>query len=188
MAIYNKTELYFFKFPNTFFEKDEIEIFDEEPDGDSIIVLYLKLITLATNKNGYLCKIISGEMIPYTTEDLCRKTNTPIDDFKRRLKKLKEVGLVELKDGILYIEEALNYTNQTVSAKKKQEQRKKKKDNCPLECPPDIEIEKEKEEEIDIRNKKKEEREKIIEEEQEEEKEKEIDYTNIDNLLNYYSH
>ena len=25
MAIYNKTELYFFKFPSTFFEKDEIE-------------------------------------------------------------------------------------------------------------------------------------------------------------------
>ena len=184
MATYNKTELYFFKFPNTFFDKDEIEYLEEQPDGANIIILYLKLITLATNKNGYLCRIISGEMIPYTTEDLCKRTKTATNDFKKRLKILKEVGLVELKDNMLYIEEALNYTNQTVGAMKKQEQRKKKKDNCPLECPPDIEIEKE--EEIDIRNKKKEEREKIIEEEQEEEKE--IDYTNIDNLLNYYSH
>ena len=58
MSIYNKTEL--FKFPNIFFDKDEIEIFEGDPEGNSIIVLYLKLITLATNKNGYLCKIISG--------------------------------------------------------------------------------------------------------------------------------
>lgn len=126
MAIYNKIELYFFKFPNTFFDKDEIEIFEGDPKGNSIIDLYLKLITLATNKNGYLCKIISGGMIPYTTEELSRKTNTSMSDFKKRLKKLKEVGLVELKDNMLYIEEALKYTNQTVSAKKKQKQKKEK--------------------------------------------------------------
>ena len=164
MAIYNKTELYFFKFPNTFFDKDEIELFEDDPEGDSVIILYLKLITLATNKNGYLCKIIAGEVIPYTTEELCRKTNTSLDDFQRRLRKLKNVGLVVIKDDMLFIEEALNYTNQTVGAKKKQEQRKKKKDKCPPNCPPDIDIEKEieidkeieKEKEIDKRNKKKE--------------------------------
>ncbi len=158
MAIYNKTELYFFKFPNTFFDKDEIELFEDDPEGDSVIILYLKLITLATNKNGYLCKIISGELIPYTTEELCRKTNTSLDDFQRRVKKLKNVGLVELKDDMLYIEEALNYTNQTVGAQKKQKQRKRKKDKCPPNCPPDIETEEEieKEKEIDKRNKRKE--------------------------------
>lgn len=90
MAIYNKTELYFFKVTNTFFDKDEIEIIEQDSDGDSIIVLYLKLITISTNKNGYLCKIISGEMIPYTTEELCKKTDTSISDFKRRLKNLKK--------------------------------------------------------------------------------------------------
>ena len=111
MAIYNKTELYFFKFPNTFFDKDEIELFEDDIEGDSVIVLYLKLITLATNKNGYLCKIIAGEVIPYTTEELCRKTNTSLDDFQRRLKKLKNVGLIVIKDDMLFIEEALNYTN-----------------------------------------------------------------------------
>lgn len=93
-------------------------------------------------------------MIPYTIEELSRKTNTSMSDIKRRLKKLKEMGLVELKDNMLYIEEALNYTNQTVSAKKKQKQRKKKKDKSSL----DIEEEKE----IEKRNKKIEEREKSL--------------------------
>ena len=73
------------------------------------------------------------------------------------MKKLKNVGLVDLIDDMLYIEEALNYTNQTVGAKKKQEQRKRKKDKSPPNCPPDIDTEKEieKEKEIDKRNKKK---------------------------------
>lgn len=184
MANYNKTELYFFKFPNTFFDKDEIEYLEEQPDGASIIILYLKLITLATNKNGYLCRIISGEMLPYTMEDLQKRTETPVDDFGRRFKALIDVGLIEFKDNMFFIEEALNYTNQTVGALKKQEQRRRK-DNCPPECPPDIEIEKE--EEIEIRDKKKDKREKSIEKEMEIEEEEETDYTNVDSLLNYYS-
>ncbi len=38
MAIYNKTELYFIKFPNIFFDKDEIEIFKGDSKGNSIII------------------------------------------------------------------------------------------------------------------------------------------------------
>lgn len=150
MAIYNKTELYFFKFPSTFFEKDEIETIenDSDSDGDSIIVLYLKLINLAINKGGYLGKIILGELIPYTAQELCKKTNIQLEDFERRLKKLIDVGLVEIKDNMFYIEEALNFTNQTVGAKKKEEQRKNREDNCP----PDIDKEQELEKDIETRN------------------------------------
>lgn len=161
MAKYNKTQMSFFKFPNTFFDTDEIEEIEADPDGDSIIVLYLKLIALATNKMGYLCKIIAGELIPYTTEELAHKTSNDIDDFKRRLLKLKNVGLIELKDNMLFIEEALNYTNQSVSANKKEKQRRGK--NSPPSCPPDKDIELDEELEledrdknIDIREKKKE--------------------------------
>lgn len=87
-----------------------------------------------------------------------------------------------LKDDMLYIEESLNYTNQTVGAKKKQEQRKKKKDKSPLECLPDID--KEIEEEKKIRNKRKEERGKSLDLELQPEE----DNIDFDSLLNYYSH
>ncbi len=56
--------------------------------------------------------------------------------------RLREVGLIELKDNMIFIEEALNYTNQTVGAEKKEKQRKKKKEkdkNKEDNCPPDIE-------------------------------------------------
>ena len=44
MAKYNKSQLYFFKFPNTFFDSDEIEDILKDDDGPSIVILYLKLI------------------------------------------------------------------------------------------------------------------------------------------------
>lgn len=142
MANYNKTQMYFFKFPNTFFDKDEIEELLSDFDGANTVILYLRLITLATNKEGYLCKLIAGELKPYSVEELSRKTNTDIDDLKNRMTRLREVGLIELKDNMIFIEEALNYTNQTVGAEKKEKQRKKKKEkdkNKEDNCPPDIE-------------------------------------------------
>lgn len=78
---------------------------------------------------------------------------------------------------MLYIEEALDYTNQTVGARKKQIQRKKKVDKCP----PDIDIEKE--EEKEIRKNKKEEREKSLDLELQPEE----DNKRIDDILDYYS-
>ena len=46
MAKYNKSQLYFFKFPNTFFDSDEIEDILKDNDGPSIVILYLKLILI----------------------------------------------------------------------------------------------------------------------------------------------
>ena len=82
MAKYNKSQLYFFKFPNTFFDSDEIEDILKDNDGPSIVILYLKLILLATNKMGYLGRIIAGELKPYTTEEL-----EMIDKFSEITKK-----------------------------------------------------------------------------------------------------
>lgn len=140
MAKYNKNELYFFKFPDDFFESDEIEELLSDYDGDSTVILYLKLILLAVNKHGYLAKIIAGELKPYSVDELCRKTHTEEEDFKKKLKRLKEVGLIELKDDILFIEQALKYTNQTVGAFKKELQRKDEDVYCPPNCPPELDI------------------------------------------------
>lgn len=138
MAIYNKSDLYFFKFPEKFFESDEIEEIENGEDGDGTIILYLKLILLAVNKMGYLAKIIKGELIPYSPSELCKKTKNSEDELERRMLRLKNVGLIEMKDNILFIEEALKYTNQTVGAFKKSLQRKDDEEICPPNCPPDL--------------------------------------------------
>ena len=160
MAKYNKTQMYFFKFPESFFDTDEIEELSYDVDGDSIIILYLKLITIAMNKCGYLCKIISGELKPYSVGELAKKTKTDELFLKEGIQRLNKIGLIELKDSMLYIQEALNYTNQTVSAKKKQNQRNNNKvDKCPLNCPPDRDNRNQnldnRNQKLDIRNKEK---------------------------------
>ena len=101
----------------------EIEDILSDYDGPSIVIFYLKLILLATNKMGYLCKIIAGELKSYSPEELCKKTDTDMEDLKRWTKRLNDVGLLELKDDMIFIEDALKYTNQTVGAFKKQLQR-----------------------------------------------------------------
>lgn len=150
MAKYNKNELYFFKFPNNFFERDEVEEILCESDGASIIVFYLRLLLLAVNKMGYLCKIISGELKPYSIIELCKKTDTDIEEFKNWTKRLNELGLIELKNDMIFIEDALKYTNQTIGAFKKQLQRNSE-DICPPNCPPEKDI---RNKNIDIRNQK----------------------------------
>ena len=154
MAKYNKSQLYFFKFPNNFFESDEIEDILSDYDGPSIVIFYLKLILLATNKMGYLCKIIAGELKSYSPEELCKKTDTDMEDLKRWTKRLNDVGLLELKDDMIFIEDALKYTNQTVGAFKKQLQRNSE-DICPPNCPPEEDI---RNQNLDIRNKNQEKR------------------------------
>ena len=97
MAKYNKSQLYFFKFPKTFFDSDEIEDILKDDDGPSIVILYLKLILLATNKMGYLGRIIAGELKPYTTEELYKKTDTSKENFIKWTKKIKRCRTFRIK-------------------------------------------------------------------------------------------
>ena len=68
--------------------------------------------------------------------------------------RINEVELLELKDKMLFIEDALNYTNQTVGAFKKQLQRNNE-EICPPNCPPEEDI---RNQNLDIRNKNQEKR------------------------------
>lgn len=59
------------------------------------------------------------------------------------------MGLLELRDDMIFIEDALKYTNQTVGAFKKQLQRNSE-EICPPICPPEEDI---RNQNLDIRNK-----------------------------------
>lgn len=85
---------------------------------------------------GYLGRIIDEKLKPYTTEELYKKTDTSKENFIKWTKKLNDAGLLELKDKMLFIEDALNYTNKTVGAFKKQLQRNNE-EICPPNCPPE---------------------------------------------------
>lgn len=148
MANYNKSKLYFFKLPSSFFKRDEIEWLKTQNNGYKVIVIYQELIFETINKDGILARRIGDEIKAYSTEEIARLINEDIVDVENSLNILYKIGFIDIKESdeenpIYYIEESMDLTNQSISARKKELQRKGKT------CPPDIELD----EEVDNRDK-----------------------------------
>ena len=147
MSKYNKSKLYFYMLNDKFFERDEVEWLQNQDNGYRIIVIYLKLIFKCINKNGILCRTIGDETEAYSTSDIAKLIGEPEDiviDALEKLIKLKFI--IQLEDDTYFIEDALDLTNQSVSARKKQLQRRGNN------CPPYIEIDKDEEKDIELIN------------------------------------
>ena len=147
MAKYNKTQLYFYKLPASFFERDEVEWLKTQYDGHKKIIVYLELIFKTINKNGVLGRVIGDKIMPYSTSDLARLINEDEELVEETLNDFVDIGFItKREDGTYFLEDALDLTNQSVSARKKEIQRRENS------CPPDIDKEKDEEKEIDNRN------------------------------------
>ena len=145
MAKYNKSKLYFYKLPDSFFERDEIEWFKTQDNGHKKIVVYLELIFRTINKNGILGRIIGDNLFTYSISDLARLVYEDEELVEEELIDFIDIGfIIKREDGTYFIEDALDLTNQSVSARKKELQRRDKS------CPP--EKEKEEEKELDNRD------------------------------------
>lgn len=143
MSQYNKEKLYFTKTPINFYYRDNIQWLISQENGYEIIFLYNQLIGLTANKNGYLRKDLGELTEPYSVEDISKITMHDLSIVVKGIELLEKIGMIEKHNDQYFIPEALEMTNQTVSAYKKQLQRKA--DKCPPNCPPDIDIEIEKE-------------------------------------------
>lgn len=142
MSEYRSDLLYFLKLYDSFINGDVIKWVEKQEDGDTIIVLLLRLMLIAKNRKGKLARIVGNMEDPYTIKELAIETNKSEEIVVKGLETLMKAGLVEKEDDIYTIPRALEFTNQTtVGAIKKQEYRRQKADNCLT----DIEEEKDKE-------------------------------------------
>lgn len=152
---------YWLKLNENFFEREEIRIIENMPNGKDYIIFYMKLLLKTVSTEG---KLIFRDVIPYTPEMLSSITNTDVDTVRVATDLFVKLGLMEIwDDGTLFMVEVQNMVgSETGWAKKKRIQRDKK-DNVPIkednvpklsgECPTDIDIEidieKEKEKDIE---------------------------------------
>ena len=76
------------------FDDEKIKIIQAMPDGDAILVIWIKLITLAgkTNDGGY---IYISDNIPYTEEMLSIIMNKPIMTVKLAMETFAKLKMVE---------------------------------------------------------------------------------------------
>lgn len=84
------------------FDNRKIRQIEIMPEGDSILVIWFKLICLAgsINDNGmiYLTKDI-----PYTEEMLANQFNRPLNTVRMALKVFEQFGMIEIEDNFLYL-------------------------------------------------------------------------------------
>lgn len=76
------------------FDDEKIKIIQSMPEGDSLLVVWIRLITLAgkTNDGGY---IYIAEDMPYTDEMLSVIINKPLNIIRLALDTFNKLGMIE---------------------------------------------------------------------------------------------
>ncbi len=168
-------EVKWIKLSSKIFDNTKIRQIETLPDGDTIIVIWVKLLCLAgnINDNGF---IYFTKEIPYTEQMLATQFNRPLATVQFAIKVFEQYGMIEVIDNILYISNWEKYQSvdrlseireynriakQKSRAKQKllQSQNVNDKSMTSQRCQDtdiDIDIEKDKEVDKDIKDKKKE--------------------------------
>lgn len=81
------------KITTNMFDDEKIDFIESLPEADSILIIWIKLLTLAgkCNAGGF---IFLTEKIPYTEEMLTHKFNRPLNTVKLALRTLTELEMI----------------------------------------------------------------------------------------------
>ena len=96
-------EVKWIKITTNMFEDEKIDFIESLPEADAILIIWIKLLTLAgkCNANGF---IFLTENIPYTPEMLSHRFRRPLNTVKLALDTLNKLEMVQLsEDGFLKI-------------------------------------------------------------------------------------
>jgi len=79
------------------FEDEKIRLIEQMPDADTILVIWVKLLSQAgkTNSSGY---IFLSENIPYTDEMLATIFNRPVSTVRLALNTFVQFGMISIDD------------------------------------------------------------------------------------------
>ena len=97
------TEVKWIKLLTGMFDDEKIKLIENIPEADMILIIWIKLLTLAGKKNvnGY---IFLTENIPYTDEMLATIFNRPLNTIRLALETFKKFGMISFDENeIMYI-------------------------------------------------------------------------------------
>lgn len=91
-------EIKWIKLTTTMFEDEKIDFIESLPESDSILVIWIKLLTLAgkCNMKGY---IFLTENIPYNEEMLAHKFRRPLNIVRLAFETFRKLGMIEIDEG-----------------------------------------------------------------------------------------
>lgn len=107
------------------FDNRKIKQIESMPDGDSLLIIWVKLLCLAGNVNdgGY---IYLTKEIPYTDEMLATQFNRPLQNIRLALQTFKQFGMVEIVDNMIYLSSWQKYQNTDKLAEIREQNRLRK--------------------------------------------------------------
>lgn len=95
-------EVKWIKLVTDLFDNRKIKQIEVLPDGDAIIVIWMKLLCLAGNINDRGYVYFTNE-IPYTDQMLSTQFNRPLTTIQLALKTFEQFGMIEIIDDMLRI-------------------------------------------------------------------------------------
>lgn len=96
-------EIKWIKLTVNMFDDEKIRLIQAMPEADAIIIIWIRLLTLAgkTNSNG---QIYITENMPYNEEMLATLFNKPVNTIRLAIETLRNFGMIDVfKDGILIV-------------------------------------------------------------------------------------
>lgn len=95
-------EIKWIKITVDMFDNEKIKLIESMPDADSILIIWVKLLTYAgkVNSSGY---IMLTEKIPMNEEHLATIFNRPLNTIRYAIQIFEEFGMVEKEGGVLRI-------------------------------------------------------------------------------------
>lgn len=104
------TEVKWIKIVTDIFDNRKIKQIEALPEGDTIIVIWFKILCLAgiINDNG---NIYITKEIPYTNETLATQFNRPLTTIQLAMRTFQNFGMIEIVDDILKVSNWENYQN-----------------------------------------------------------------------------
>lgn len=90
------------KITTNIFDDEKIKIIDSMPDHDAILVIWIKLLTLAGKCNKSGCLEIADSM-PYTDEMLAAVFNRPLQTIRMSLSVFESLGMIERHTAIVLV-------------------------------------------------------------------------------------
>lgn len=92
------------------FDNRKIKQIEAMPDGDSLLVIWMKLLCLAGNVNDDGLIYLTSE-IPYTEEMLANEFNRPLQTIRLALNTFQAFGMVDVIDNIYHVSSWEKYQN-----------------------------------------------------------------------------
>lgn len=132
---------YWLKLKENFFDDEAIEWLEEQENGSTYALFYLKLCLKALKYDGMLIRHVGNILIPYDTAKLAEVTRTSKDTVIVALELMKKIGLVEIKsDGSIYMAKlgmmvGSSADNDHAERQRRYRERKKQKDLAAVNRP-----------------------------------------------------